>query len=337
MALQYFLAGRFSGEFIRTSFWQTDRLKGHILLKHLPICSQLSFESAAIIAEYFSENKEAFVDLLGEPGKIVRGAIVANLKDMWDQRLREFGRDPRNFSDLLMESERAKIMTGLFTREAIEKNYSSVMEAYLAQGEMKIPVQYFLGYLSDGIILEGFGCGLHYPELVRELWHNSYEVAPDKALINESLKYGVLSPEEARAAMEPKPLHQRQIQLLSSVREWVQKHFPGHVTALGLDPVEIERMMSQLAEIQGTTTIEELKARLENLKSQLAETQETPAIKEQKASIAKLEKALALFAKEEELKARLAKLEQASRLRKYRPNEDPLAKSDADVTVPNHL
>lgn len=267
MALQQFLAGRFSNEFIKTSFWQSDRLKGYILLKHLPICSQLSFESAAVIAEYFSQNKETFVDLLGEPGKIVRGSIVTLLKDWWDERLREFGRNPKTFSDLLMESERARSLTPLFAsdrfrsggyiavseREAIEKKYGSVMEAYLAWGERKIRAMDFLGYLSDSIILEGFGCGLHYPELVRELWHNSYEVAPDEAGINESLKYGVLSPEEARAAMEPKPLKQRQLQLLLIVIEFVWKHFPDHVTALGLGDKEIEKRLAQ--------TIEQLKAR----------------------------------------------------------------------------
>jgi len=101
MVIQYFLAGRFSREFIKDSFWQTDKTKGYILLKQLPICSQLSFESAAIIAEYFSPKKETFVDLLGEPGKIHRPEILTYLKDLWDKKLREFGRNPKDFSELL--------------------------------------------------------------------------------------------------------------------------------------------------------------------------------------------------------------------------------------------
>lgn len=104
MALHQFLAGRFSREFIKLSFWQSDMLKGHILLKHLPICSQLLFESAAIIGEYFSPKKDTFVDLLEEPGKIHRPEILSGLKELWDKKLCDFGREPKDFSDLLMES-----------------------------------------------------------------------------------------------------------------------------------------------------------------------------------------------------------------------------------------
>ena len=230
MAVQQFLAGRFSREFIKVSFWQSDMLKGHILLKHLPICSHLSFESAAIIGEYFSPMKETFVDLLGAPGKIHRSEILSYLKDLWDKRFREFGRDPKDFSDLLMEYERTRILTGFgHSMDAIENSSDPVWDAYLAQGDKKIPVMSFLPYLSDIVLLEGFGGGLHYPELVRKLWHNSYEIVPDEATVSKWVKYGVLSPTEKQTVMEPKPLKERQIQLLAIVREYVSKHSPDHL------------------------------------------------------------------------------------------------------------
>ena len=230
MALHQFLAGRFSKEFIKLSFWQSDMLKGHILLKHSPICSQLSFESAAIIGEYCSSKKEIFVDFFGDPGKIHRSEILSILKKLWDRKLSEFGRDPKDFYDLLMESERTRILTrfGHLTR-AIESSPDSVLDSYLAEGNKKIPVTSFLPYLSDTVLLEGFSGGLHYPELVRKLWHNSYEIVPDDATVNDMVKYCVLSPAERKTVTEPKPLKERQIQLLSIVREYVSKHFPDHL------------------------------------------------------------------------------------------------------------
>jgi hypothetical protein len=230
MAVQQFLAGRFSREFIKVSFWQSDMLKGHILLKHLPICSQLSFESAAIIGEYFSLKKETFVDLLGDPGKIHHSEILSYLRDLWDKKFREFGREPKDFSDLLMESERTRIMTGFgLSSDAIKNNPDSVWDTYLAEGDKKIPALSFLPYLSDVVLLEGFGGGLHYPEVVRKLWHNSYEIVPDDATVSEMVKYGVLNPREKKTVMEPKPLKERQIQLLALVKEYVVKHFPDHL------------------------------------------------------------------------------------------------------------
>jgi hypothetical protein len=79
------------------------------------------------------------------------------------------------------------------------------------------------------VLLEGFSGGLHYPELVRKLWHNSYEIVPDDATVNDMVKYCVLSPAERKTVTEPKPLKERQIQLLSIVREYVSKHFPDHL------------------------------------------------------------------------------------------------------------
>jgi hypothetical protein len=230
MALHQFLAGRFSREFIKISFWQADMLKGHILFKHLPICSQLSFESAAIIGEYFSPRKETFVDLLGEPGKIHRSEILDGLKELWDRKIHEFGRDPKDFSDLLMESERTRILTGFgHSVEAIKNNPDLVWDTYLTEGDKKIPVTSFAPYLSDVVILEGFGGGLNCPELVRKLWHNSYEILPEEANVSWMVKYGALSPREKQTVMEPKPLKERQIQLLAIVREYVSKHFPDHL------------------------------------------------------------------------------------------------------------
>jgi hypothetical protein len=230
MALHQFLAGRFSREFVKSSFWQSDMLKGHILLKHLPICSQLSFESATIIGEYFSLRKKDFVDLLGDPGKIHRSEILGYLKNLWDKKMNDFGHDPKDFSDLLMESERARILTSLtISTKNIENNPDSVWDTYLTKGDKKIPVLPFVSYLSDTVLLEGFGGGLYYPDFVRKLWHKSYDILPDNISVNEAVKYGVLSPSEKQIVMEPKPLKERQIQLLFIVKDYVSKYFPDHL------------------------------------------------------------------------------------------------------------
>ena len=234
MALHQFLAGRFSREFIKLSLWQSDMLKGHILFKHSPTCSQSSFESAAVIGEYCSSKKEIFVDLLGDPGKISRSEILGVLKELWDRKLSEFGRDPKDFFDLLMESERTRILArfGDLTR-AIKYNPYSVLDTYLAEGNKKIPAISFLPYLSGTVLLEGFGGGLHYPELVRKLWRNSYEIVPDDAAIDYMVKYGVLSPGKRETVMQPKLLKERQTQLLPIVREYVSKHFPEYLELFG--------------------------------------------------------------------------------------------------------
>jgi hypothetical protein len=205
-------------------------LKGYILLKHLPICTQLSFESAAILGEYFSLKKETFVDLLGDPGKINRSEILGCLKDIWDKKFREFGREPKDFSDFLMASERTRILSSFgLSSDVIKNNPDAVWNTYLAKGDKKIPVMSFLPYLSDVVLLEGFGGGLYYPELVRKLWHNSYEILPEYTTVNWAVKYGVLSQKEKQTVMEPKPLKERQIQLLVIVKEYVSKHYPDHL------------------------------------------------------------------------------------------------------------
>ena len=230
--IQQFLAGRFSREFIKTSFWKTDKLKGQILLKHSPICSQLSFESAAIIGEYFSDKKDIFVDLLGKPGKIQRSGILHYLTLLWDEKLRKFGRVPKDFSDLMMESEQARILTSFgYSTEAIIEN-DLIDDIYMAEGNKEIPVLPFLKYLADVVILEGLAGGLQDPALIRKLWHNSYEVAPDDADLPFAVKYGVLSEREMKAAMQPKPLQERQLVMSSIVREFVSKHFPDHIGEL---------------------------------------------------------------------------------------------------------
>lgn len=123
-----------------------------------------------------------------------------------------------------------RILSGFgLSREAIKNNPDSVWDTYLAEGDKKIPAMSFLPYLSDSVLLEGFGGGLHYPELVRKLWHNSYEIVPDVAFVTEMVKYGVFSLTETQTVMEPKPLKERQIQLLAIVREYVSKHFPDHL------------------------------------------------------------------------------------------------------------
>ena len=90
----------------------------------------------------------------------------------------------------------------------------------------------FLPYLSDTVLLEGFSGGLHYPEFVRNLWHSTYEVIPDDATIKDAVRDGVISPTERKTVMEPKPLKERQTQLLSILREYVSKHFPDHLELL---------------------------------------------------------------------------------------------------------
>jgi hypothetical protein len=224
MAIHHFLAARFSREFVKLPFWRSDMFKGYILFKHLPICSQLSFESAAIIGEYFSSKKETFVDLLGGRGE--RREILDILKKLWDKKLREFGRSPKDFSDLLMESERTRILTGFRNSMTSTEKKHSVWDAYLAEGDTKIPVMSFLPYLSDFVLLEGLAGGLHYPEVVRRLWHKSYEIVPDEATVNEFAKNGLFSPMEKQTVMEPKPLKERQVILLAIVRDYVSKHFP---------------------------------------------------------------------------------------------------------------
>ena len=233
MALHQFLAGRFSREFIKTPFWRSNMLKGYVLLKHSPICSQLSFESAAIIGEYYSPEKEVFVDLLGDPGKIERSGILNSLKELSNSKLSDFGGDPKDFSDLLMKSERTRILTHLGNVKGItEGSGDLVWDAYLKQGNMKIPAISFLSYLSFPVIVEAFGVGLHHPHLVRKLWRNSYEVISDTATVDLWVKYGVLTDVERKAVMEPKPLKERQTQLLPIVREYVSKHFPDHAELL---------------------------------------------------------------------------------------------------------
>jgi hypothetical protein len=190
----------------------------------------LSFESAAIIGEYFSAKRETFVDLLGEPGKIHRSEILSYLRGLWDKKVRQLGREPKDFSDLLMESERTRILNGFGqSSEAIQRNPVSAWDAYLAEGDRKIPVMSFLPYLSDVVLLEGFGGGLHYPDLIRKLWHDSYEIVPDDVTVSGALRYGVLTPTERQMFMEPMPLKERQRQLLAIVREYVSKHFPDHL------------------------------------------------------------------------------------------------------------
>lgn len=230
MALHMFLAGRFSREFVKLPFWQTNTSKGYILLKHLPICSQLSFESAAIIGEYFCSKSDLFVDLLEEPGKIHRSEILNILKELWDKKLDQFGREPKDFSDLLLESERSRILNGFgVSMEAINSNPASIWDTYLAEGNKKIPVLSFVPYLSNTVLLEGFGGGLHYPEVVRKLWHNSHEIVPDNETVSKLVKYGVLSSTEKQTVMQPQPLKARQMELLAIVKEYVSKHFPNHL------------------------------------------------------------------------------------------------------------
>ena len=136
----------------------------------------------------------------------------------------------KDFSDFLMESERTRILAGFsLSSDAVKNNPDSVWDTYLAEGDKKIPAISFLPYLSDVVLLEGFGGGLHYPELVRKFWHNSYEILPDYITVNEAVKYGVLSQTEKQTVMKPKQLKERQIQLLAIVREYVSKHFPDHL------------------------------------------------------------------------------------------------------------
>jgi hypothetical protein len=231
--LQTFLAGRFGREFVKTSFWKPNKLKGHILLKHLPICSQMSFESAAIIGDYFSARKEIFVDLLGEPGKINRSAILDFLKRLWDEKVEKFGREPKNFHDFVMESEQARILTGFgYSIEALKDSPDLISDIYMTEGNKEIPVVPFLQYLSRYVILEGFAGGLHDPALVKKLWHNSYEVIRDDAEVARMVKHGVLSQSEAKAVKKPIVLRERQTQMSGIVREFVSKHFPDHMGQL---------------------------------------------------------------------------------------------------------
>jgi hypothetical protein len=233
MGLHLFLAGRFSREFVRTSFWQKDPLKGHFVLNDLPICSQLSFESAAIIAEYFSARKDAFVDLLSQPGDLRRTENLNYLRTLWDSKLREFRESPKNFSELLMDSERGRILSYFgIPMDAIKDNPDIVSNTYLEDRDRKVPVADFLPYLADKVILEAFGGGLHYPELIRTLWHNSYEVVPQEAEVSQMIKLGVLSPREGKNVLVPKPLKERQMQLIVSVGEYISRHFPDHLNLL---------------------------------------------------------------------------------------------------------
>jgi len=233
MAIHQFLAGRFSSEFIKPSIWQKDLLKGNILLKHMPICSQLSFESAAIIGVYFAPNKEIFVDILGDPGRVNRTELLAYLKQLWENKINEFGRPPKDFSDLLMVSERIRILKG-FNKQIynMQENPDAVWDVFHDKGDMKIPAISFLPYLSDVVILEAFGCGLYEPELVEQLWQNSYETPPSDETINWAVKYNVLRQDEMESVMQPKPLKQRQTELVAIVQEYVQKHYPDQLVLL---------------------------------------------------------------------------------------------------------
>jgi hypothetical protein len=186
--------------------------------------AQLLYETSAILGYIYRDKLNTFAELFSEPGRqadlanlIVTGTFVAD-------RLAELPDEPKKFNELFFEPELMKQACNFGLTQFSELPNSPDISRKVFT--LKIPVQVAFQH-SSMTALEGIQLGSQHLELTEKLFSYKHDPEAWRFAHEAGLEIGPSPPETI-------PLRERQVEVKTLIRPFVEKARPDLLSKLGL-------------------------------------------------------------------------------------------------------
>jgi hypothetical protein len=182
-------------------------------------CYEQVFESGAVLGHAFRKDFVWFVQFFSQPGK--QQTLARGLAEMAAAHLKKLG-EATTFFDLAMHYEESRIRQTWKDAGKTEAQIEDRLNHYVLTPKQAITE------LNLGLNL-GLGIGGTYPELVEQLWRETYERPIGERSVELLRRAGMPPP---RTMSQVIPLRRQEEYLLSGVRTFVKVNHPELIVQL---------------------------------------------------------------------------------------------------------